>query len=780
MPLFKKKEEHHRMATDDNRTQSSQMSASRPRAPSAPAIADSRAPARSGLSRSSHASSPRSILRNSYPAIPPSQHISQQSHAALLLALHSNMSGPQSFSFVPSPSLPSHLAPSPRSSFAVPPSIPGIEGLPPHMSISQVDPRAHSYYAGAFSPYDISPLPSPYGPSRMSVPTPRGSTPSVRPLHIRKAAPFPFPTEAVALHTLARVLRTETKKFRITDFIDLEEGEFAALVETKQEIEAPVDAPAPRRVARACDSRGRRKSMWDGEEEDETVTDCVRDKMEDEGAGASRWKSERTERSEKRRKEREMRLKDLHLFGTHLDDLPDFALAPVIIGGYQHQVPTVVAAAIEELVASRLKQSNFFNSRPDRKQLFDLVTRFDQLVTLRANAPHGHLVAPPSLSQESTQSVYAILVTYLSALPHAIIPRPLVDSLWCWCVSPSVTRAQRSRSVRTGEDDASESENENEASEDEDAPNYADRLRQREREFLDLPSFRVQIRVARHVLLLLSRRQFSLLIYLMTFIRSVLHLAGDSDKEDGDRTSNGVALHDIARAFGGVILGGRDWKRRGSMKRPASGEAPALDGSRDRTSKEHRIMAWLVNHWGRISSAYEADEPTSKKLGEGPRPRAASLPVNGPGTQRPRQASVVNAPARTREDTSHSQGIRSTPKDTRRDDGSAQSDRRPSDSESLSSGTTANSSDWEEIPAASHYNSRPALQSALKAPVEYNNGTREMIGLKADEIDEGDILDYYTGDGRSQPLGSTGVEVGKTNPTVDDDISIYSSGDFPS
>ncbi len=295
----------------------------------------------------------------------------------------------------------------------------------------------------------------------------------------------------------------------------------------------------------------------------------------------------------------------LDLFGTHLEDLPDFALSPVIIGGYLHEVPTAVAAAIEELVISSkseygryflqltlfagLNEPNFFNSRPDRTHLFELVSRFDQLVT--ANASHGRLVPPPSLSNESTQSIYSLLVTYLSALPHAIIPRPLVDALWCWCVSPSVTRAQRARIVRN-DPEASESEHET-SEEEEDHVNYAERLRQREREFLDLPSFRVQVRVARHLLLLLSRRQFSLLVYLMTFIRAVLRLDGDSDKE-GDQTSSGVALHDIARAFGGVLLGGRDWKKRSSIKYR---DGLPVNGDRDRTSKEQKIMTWLVNHW---------------------------------------------------------------------------------------------------------------------------------------------------------------------------------------
>ena len=41
------------------------------------------------------------------------------------------------------------------------------------------------------------------------------------------------------------------------------------------------------------------------------------------------------------------------LFGTHLDDLPDCALVCVTLGGYTHEVPSVVGACIEELTRSR-------------------------------------------------------------------------------------------------------------------------------------------------------------------------------------------------------------------------------------------------------------------------------------------------------------------------------------------------------------------------------------------------------------------------------------------
>ena len=268
----------------------------------------------------------RSILRNprdSRPSV--SNTLSPHSRASLLLASSANPNGFVS-PFPASPSSPAFYHGMNAGTPAWNVAAPVQSGISASVSLPQMAPYGQQNYGGPICPLDASTMPNPYDSSFVSSNHSRGSTstrPSVivRPLHIRKNMnpPFPFPTEAAALHTLARVLRTETKKFRISDFIDIEEGEFAALVEAKErERDVNHDAMPHSHAARGNHSRtqlhdpqGRRKSMWDGEEEDETVTDCVRDKMDDGQGGASRWKSEREERSGKRRREREMRLKDL-------------------------------------------------------------------------------------------------------------------------------------------------------------------------------------------------------------------------------------------------------------------------------------------------------------------------------------------------------------------------------------------------------------------------------------------------------------------------------------
>lgn len=37
------------------------------------------------------------------------------------------------------------------------------------------------------------------------------------------------------------------------------------------------------------------------------------------------------------------------VFGSYIQDLPESALVPVVVGGYRHHVPAVLHACIEEL-----------------------------------------------------------------------------------------------------------------------------------------------------------------------------------------------------------------------------------------------------------------------------------------------------------------------------------------------------------------------------------------------------------------------------------------------
>lgn len=203
-----------------------------------------------------------------------------------------------------------------------------------------------------------------------------------------------------------------------------------------------------------------------------------------------------------------------------------------------------------------------------------------------------------SMSQESYPEICALLVTYLTSLPAPLIHRCFADALWSWCVSPSLLRHEQ-RLRRQGDDDASSSSS-SDSGEDSDEQSYSTRLRNREEALLNLPPLRVQIKIARQVLLLLPQRQFGVIVYLMTFF-STMQVAPDS----------GLSPEDVGRIFGAALAGGR--RRRDSVV-AADGESTKPNtklksaGRRVKEEKGQSITTWLVTHWGEIASAYEIEE----------------------------------------------------------------------------------------------------------------------------------------------------------------------------
>ncbi|THG94573.1 hypothetical protein EW026_g6926 [Hermanssonia centrifuga] len=381
-------------------------------------------------------------------------------------------------------------------------------------------------------------------------------------------------------------------------------------------------------------------------------------------------------------------------------------MSRILVGGFTHIVPMVVDACVEEIYRTGVYQRDLFHTLPNRERLLQLVSTFDNGSPPRrpsgppdASTSKGTLYAiPPSMEKELTPNVCALLVTYLSALPDTIIHRSLSDALWAWCVSPSLIR-QQERSRRRGDDDASESEQEASDEEDENAPSFNTRLRLMELERENLPPFKIQILIAQHVLLLLPPRHFSLLIHLMTFF-ATLQLCPE----------NGVGLEDIGRIFGPTIVGGKVRKR--NKRDDEKDIERAVKGEKD--EKEKKIMVWLVSHWERIAQAYEMEDPEM--------------------VRRRSQVGSMRREASRSSERGWSAG-RAVDKKRPSSDEDSRDERRPSTVESLTSGTTASTSDFSEddVPVISPSQFRSALGSETK---------------------EGDHrLDAMTGDeDRSQPV----------------------------
>ena len=173
--------------------------------------------------------------------------------------------------------------------------------------------------------------------------------------------------------------------------------------------------------------------------------------------------------------------------------------------------------------------------------------------------------------------------------------------------------------------------------EDEATPNYS----ARRDVLLNLPPLRVQINIARHVLLLLPRRHLSVVVCLLIFAR--LQVCPDS----------GLAPEDVGRMLGGVLFGGRTrkddvmWSEsemgdpERSMPADEKGkeqpkERDIVRAVREKDEKGLNIAVWLVKHWENIAAAYEADDearfgrrggrimPLSRNGTQGEVPRARS------------------------------------------------------------------------------------------------------------------------------------------------------------
>lgn len=179
-------------------------------------------------------------------------------------------------------------------------------------------------------------------------------------------------------------------------------------------------------------------------------------------------------------------------------------------------------------------------------------------------------------------------MTYLTSLPSPLIHRSLSAALWSWCVSPSLLR-QSQRQRRSGDADASSSSSDSDDEDEEEHGRYANRVKRREEVLLNLPALRVQVKLARQVLLLLPKRTFGVLVCLMRFLETVAGAPGV-----------GLGAEDVGRIFGGAIAGGR--ARRGSVV-----EADE-DARADKEEKGEKIVVWLVRHWSQVAVTYERDE----------------------------------------------------------------------------------------------------------------------------------------------------------------------------
>ncbi|KAF7356419.1 Rho-GAP domain-containing protein [Mycena venus] len=171
----------------------------------------------------------------------------------------------------------------------------------------------------------------------------------------------------------------------------------------------------------------------------------------------------------------------LTVFGSSLREATMFASNSTVLGGYEHDLPIVVFRCVQELCRHGFHPPR--QPKPDRDRLLALISAFDSEPQFGATTP---LFGPYELRE-----VYALLTTYLFALPEPILSSEMFEAIWTWCVLPSL------RSTHFLEDDNRVSRQ---------APTDAG------------------IHIAQLLLLLLPLPNFSLVVYMMGFFQRLPHM----------------------------------------------------------------------------------------------------------------------------------------------------------------------------------------------------------------------------------------------------------------
>ncbi|KAJ7654560.1 hypothetical protein DFH06DRAFT_1329824 [Mycena polygramma] len=117
----------------------------------------------------------------------------------------------------------------------------------------------------------------------------------------------------------------------------------------------------------------------------------------------------------------------LAIFGSSLREATLHASNPTGLGGYEHDLPLVVFRCVKELCRHGFRSTV---PKPDRERLLALISAFDSEPqfgeTTSLNCPYN------------LPEVYALLTTYLFALPEPILSSEMFEAIWAWCVLPSL------------------------------------------------------------------------------------------------------------------------------------------------------------------------------------------------------------------------------------------------------------------------------------------------------------------------------------------------------
>ncbi|KAM5543193.1 hypothetical protein V8D89_003067, partial [Ganoderma adspersum] len=271
-------------------------------------------------------------------------------------------------------------------------------------------------------------------------------------------------------------------------------------------------------------------------------------------------------------------------FGSPVSVAVKCASMSTVLGGFQHPIPWVVYACVEELNRTGIYQPGLFRAVPHRSRLEKLISEFD--CALRSSKPYPDFesLCPPypptasstqaSLRKESMADVCALLKSYLDSLPEPLLPENITAALHHLCVIPSEKR-ELEKSQGNGyfrlppsiSHRASTALTHSRTSSNPEPPKSLPppMMTNSEKCSADLSLENSQVHIAQHLLHLTAPPHCSLFVYLCGFFTQ-LPLSPD----------NGIALEDVSRIFGRYLAGG-----------PAS--------------TRNAVLIWLLERWPRVA-----------------------------------------------------------------------------------------------------------------------------------------------------------------------------------
>ncbi|OBZ65868.1 hypothetical protein A0H81_14073 [Grifola frondosa] len=162
--------------------------------------------------------------------------------------------------------------------------------------------------------------------------------------------------------------------------------------------------------------------------------------------------------------EQQQKQRKCHAFGVPVDESVRCSSVRTTLGGYQHDLPLVVYACVEELSRTGIYQSGLFRDLPNRPHLFDLVHAFDRACStppvlsestsspLSLSSSSSTSSSQRSLHKETMPNICALLTTYLAALPEPLVDRHLYSALLHWCVKPTLVREEERRAEEVAQE----------------------------------------------------------------------------------------------------------------------------------------------------------------------------------------------------------------------------------------------------------------------------------------------------------------------------------------